>query len=118
MVLIGISTFLPTYVQGVMGYSPSIAGITLGAMSIGWPLASSIGGRYMLRIGMRRMTISGSIFIILGTIFYIMMRPEYGPFYVGTASFVTGVGLGLLSTASLLIVQGSTEWQMRELRRL
>ncbi len=113
MVLIGISTFLPTYVQGVMGYSPSIAGMTLGAMSIGWPLASSIGGRYMLRIGMRRMTISGSIFIILGTIFYIMMRPEYGPFYVGTASFVTGVGLGLLSTASLLIVQGSTEWQMR-----
>jgi len=112
-VLIGITAFLPTYVQGVMGYSPSIAGITLGMMSIGWPLASSIGGRFMYKIGLRRMSISGTIAIFGGTIFFVLLRPEYGPIFAGAGAFLTGVGLGLLSTASLLIVQGSTERQMR-----
>ena len=105
MVLIGISTFLPTYVQGIMGYSPSIAGFTLGMMSIGWPLASTIGGRYMHRIGLRRMSVSGCVAIILGTIIFVLLKPEYGPVYAGSGAFLTGVGLGLLSTASLLIVQ-------------
>lgn len=113
MVLIGISTFLPTYVQGIMGYSPSIAGFTLGMMSIGWPLASTIGGRYMHRIGLRRMSVSGCVAIILGTIIFVLLKPEYGPVYAGSGAFLTGVGLGLLSTASLLIVQGSTDWNMR-----
>lgn len=112
-VLIGISAFLPTYVQGVMGYSPSIAGITLGAMSIGWPLASSIGGRFMMRIGLRRMSVSGTVVLFAGTIFFVLLRPEYGLVFAGTGSFLSGVGLGLLSTASMLVVQGSAEPQMR-----
>lgn len=113
MVLIGISTFLPTYVQGVMEYSPSIAGLTLGMMSIGWPLASTLGGRFMHRIGLRRMSVSGSVAIILGTIVFMFLKPEFGPVYAGSGAFLTGVGLGLLSTASMLIVQGSTEWKVR-----
>ncbi len=42
IMLIGISSFLPTFVQGVMERSPIVAGFTLTTMSIGWPIASSI----------------------------------------------------------------------------
>src|SRR5699024_10976078 len=37
--MMGLSSFLPTYVQGVMGHSAIVAGFTLTVMSIGWPLA-------------------------------------------------------------------------------
>jgi len=113
IVLIGISAFLPTYVQGVMGYSPLISGLTLGMMSIGWPLASTIGGRFMHQIGLRRMSVIGCATIIAGAVMFILLKPEYGPVYAGVGAFLSGVGFGLLSTASLLIVQGSTEWNMR-----
>jgi len=113
IVLIGISAFLPTYVQGVMGYSPLISGLTLGMMSIGWPLASTIGGRFMHQIGLRRMSVIGCATIIAGAVMFILLKPEYGPVYAGLGSFLSGVGFGLLSTASLLIVQGSTEWSLR-----
>jgi EmrB/QacA subfamily drug resistance transporter len=106
-VLIGISSFLPMYVQGVMSRTPSIAGITLGMMSIGWSLSSGIGGRYLNRIGLRRMSFIGSLVIACGTIFFILLRPEHGPVFAGIGAFLTGVGLGLLATASLLIVQVS-----------
>jgi len=46
IMLIGISSFLPTFVQGVMERSPIVAGFTLTAMSIGWPIASTLQENY------------------------------------------------------------------------
>jgi len=113
IVLIGISAFLPTYVQGIMGYSPLISGLTLGMLSIGWPLASTIGGRYMHQIGLRRMSVLGCATIIAGAVIFVLLKPEYGPVFAGAGAFLSGVGFGLLSTASLLIVQSSTDWNKR-----
>lgn len=47
MMLMGISTFLPTFVQGVMGKSAMVAGFTLTTMSIGWPIASTVAGGFI-----------------------------------------------------------------------
>src|SRR5207302_10320829 len=43
--LYGQSTFMPPFVQGVMGASPTMSGFVLAGSSVSWPLASSIGGR-------------------------------------------------------------------------
>src|SRR5690625_1724818 len=39
MILISVSSYLPTFIQGVMGKSAIIAGFALTVMSIGWPIA-------------------------------------------------------------------------------
>jgi EmrB/QacA subfamily drug resistance transporter len=39
-IVIGVSGFLPTYVQGVMGYSASVAGIAYAGTSVAWAIAS------------------------------------------------------------------------------
>ena len=49
MMLIGITSFLPMYVQGVMGRSAIVAGFTLTIMSIGWPLGSALSSRFFGR---------------------------------------------------------------------
>ena len=43
MAMIGLTTFLPMYVQVVMGRSPLIAGFMLTAMVLGWPIGATIG---------------------------------------------------------------------------
>ena len=42
--LYGQSTFLPPFVQGVMGATPTIAGFVLASSSVSWPLASAWAG--------------------------------------------------------------------------
>lgn len=45
MAVIGLTTFLPMYVQAVMGGSPLEAGFMLTAMVLGWPIAATLGAR-------------------------------------------------------------------------
>ncbi|MFS8639537.1 MAG: MFS transporter, partial [Symbiobacteriaceae bacterium] len=39
IILIGLSSTVPTFVQGVLGRSPVVAGFAVATLSIGWPLA-------------------------------------------------------------------------------
>lgn len=112
-VMIGVTTFLPTFVQGVMGLSPTVAGFTLCAMSIGWPLASAFSGKIMLRYGYRKTSIAGGIILILGAIFFLTLVPEKGPIWAGIGSFLIGVGMGLTSTTFIVSIQSSVDWQTR-----
>src|SRR3982074_3608461 len=50
-IMFGVTTYVPLWVQEVQGGSPYNAGVAVGAMSIGWPLASAFAGWFMVRIG-------------------------------------------------------------------
>src|SRR5690606_17037232 len=39
--IFGTSSFIPTFVQGSLGQTAVVAGLSLGAMSVGWPIAST-----------------------------------------------------------------------------
>ncbi|MFI4981395.1 MAG: MFS transporter, partial [Nevskiales bacterium] len=45
--------FLPTYVQGAMGRSPTTTGIVIAVLSVVWALASVVAGRLMVRTSYR-----------------------------------------------------------------
>jgi EmrB/QacA subfamily drug resistance transporter len=49
-VMMGISAFLPAYVQGAMGHTALAGGLVLGAMSVSWAVASIVGARLMARL--------------------------------------------------------------------
>jgi MFS family permease len=53
VLLIGMTTFLPTYVQGVHQTTTLVAGFVLAATSLGWSLSSTFSSRLYLRIGFR-----------------------------------------------------------------
>lgn len=61
VMMIGLSSFLPTFVQGVMERSPTVAGFTLTAMSIGWPIASMVSGRLLMKIGFKSTSLLGGV---------------------------------------------------------
>ena len=45
VVLIGLVSYVPTYVQGVLGTGALVAGFALAAMTLGWPIAAALSGR-------------------------------------------------------------------------
>ncbi|CQR47951.1 Multidrug resistance protein 3 [Paraliobacillus sp. PM-2] len=113
MIILGLSSFLPTYVQGVMGYSPIIAGFTLSTMSIGWPIASTTAGHLVLKIGFRPTAILGGIALVTGGTLFMFLEPGNGPIYAGFSSFVIGLGMGLTSTTFIVAIQNSVDWKTR-----
>lgn len=113
VMLIGISSFLPAFVQGVMERSPIVAGFTLTAMSIGWPIAAAVSGRLLLRIGYRKTSLFGGAALILGSILFVTLKPEAGPLWAAAGSFFVGVGMGLTSTAFIVSIQSTVAWQQR-----
>ena len=113
IMLIGISSFLPAYVQGVMGKTPIIAGFTLTAMSIGWPIASTLSGRMLITMGYRMTSIIGGGFLIAGSLFFALMTADSGPLWAAAGSFLIGVGMGLTSTAFIVSIQSTVNWQQR-----
>ncbi|WP_051271096.1 MDR family MFS transporter [Shimazuella kribbensis] len=111
--MIGLASFLPTYVQGIMGSSALVAGFALTAMSVGWPIAASATAKLFPKIGFRYTAILGGIFLILGSIFFITLDPMKGPIWAGIGSFVIGVGMGFATSTFTISIQSSVGWETR-----
>ena len=113
IMLIGISSFLPTFVQGVMERSPIVAGFTLTTMSIGWPIASAYAGKLLLKFGFRKTSIIGGVSLILGSVLFVTLTKEMGPLWAALGSFFFGIGMGLTSTTFIVSIQSTVEWKQR-----
>ena len=111
--LISLSTFLPTYMQGVMGSSARTAGYALAVMSLGWPLASTVAGRMLLWLGARRTSLIGSFFLLVGALFFATLSQERSVLWAMSGSFLIGIGMGFTNTAYIVTIQNSVPWNMR-----
>jgi len=113
MMLLGLTTVLPIYLQGVLGRSALVAGSTLSTLVIGWPLAVMFSGRLYRAFGIRPTLLAGSVLLPLGAVFLLFLGPQSTPSIAGIGLFVMGFGMGLVSMTSIALVQDSVEWSMR-----
>ena len=113
MAMIGLTTFLPMYVQAVMGRSALVAGFTLTVMVLGWPLGATIAARCFGRFGLRACLLFGAVLVPAGTLAFVTLGPTSSPWVAGAGSFVMGLGMGFLSTAAIVMVQESVGWSER-----
>ncbi|HEX3016052.1 MAG TPA: MFS transporter [Desulfobacteria bacterium] len=113
VIMIGVTTFLPTYVQGVLGKSPTVAGFTLGAMSIGWPLAAAAAGRLILKVGVRSTALLGGVLLVIGGILFVLLGLVNTTVWAATGSLLIGAGMGFSSTTFIIAIQNSVNWSTR-----
>src|SRR5256885_10833358 len=112
--MISMVTYVPLYVQGVLGGSPTEAGSAITPMVIGWPIASAISGRALPRVGFRVLVRSGLVISAAGAAaLALLLRPGVSLHVPQAMSAIFGVGLGLANTALLIAVQTSVEWRQR-----
>jgi EmrB/QacA subfamily drug resistance transporter len=105
--LFGSVSFIPLFVQAVMGTTATQAGITITPMLLGWVTASIIGTRLMLTIGYRKLGLIGTGVFTVGA--FLMSRAGMNTSQVSLMIFVAlmGIGMGLSIPSYLIAVQTS-----------
>ena len=105
MALMGLTTFLPMYVQGVLQRSPVVAGLALTVMMVGWPVGATLAARSLHRFKLRSILIWGGAFIPAGAVMFYILTPLSSPMVAAVGSLVMGFGMGLCSVACLILIQ-------------
>ena len=107
--MFGSISFIPLFVQAVLGTSATEAGITITPMLLGWVTASIIGTRMLLTVGYRRLAISGTALLVVGA--FLMSRVDVNTSRAMLMVFVTlmGIGMGFSIPALLIAVQTTVE---------
>jgi EmrB/QacA subfamily drug resistance transporter len=112
-IVMALSAFLPSYVQGVMGNSAMASGVALGLMSLAWPVGAMFAGRIMLRSSYRLATVSGGIALTAGGLVLVFLDPTSSLGWVCAGTILTGLGLGLANNTIVVVVQASVDWGQR-----
>lgn len=112
-VLIGLTEYVPTYLVVTTGVQPIVAGLALGALTVGWPVATTFAGRLYLRFGFRPTTILGGAILVAGTTGLALTTLAPSIVTVAITCFVIGAGFGFSAVSSLVAAQSSVGWNER-----
>lgn len=111
--LIGLTEYVPTFLTVTTGTPPIVAGLALGALTLGWPVAATVAGRLYLRFGFRPTTILGGVVLVLGISGLAAATLAPSVWVVAAVCFVIGAGFGFSAVTSLVAAQSSVDWNER-----
>jgi MFS family permease len=111
--VVGLTSFVPSFVEYVLHRTPLIAGFTVATLSLGWPIAASQSGRLYLRIGFRNTSLIGAALSLVAALGMVRVRDDSTIAWVAGCCFVLGLGMGLVASPSLIAMQSVVGWARR-----
>ena len=105
MVIMGITAFVPGFVQAVLGRSAGQAGAVLAAMMVVWVLGSTASGRLMVHTSYRVTALIGAGTMAGGCAWLAGLGAHTSLLSVAAATALIGWGLGFCNTTWLVAVQ-------------
>jgi multidrug resistance protein len=112
-ILMGLTSYVPTYLEGSLQIRPIVAGLALAALTIGWPATASVAGKLYLRWGFKRTAVVGATLVIAGASVLAATAHRPSVAVVAAVCFVIGGGMGLLAVPTLIAAQSSIGWEER-----
>ncbi|SDC18874.1 MDR family MFS transporter [Shouchella lonarensis] len=112
-IILSISSFLPTYMQGVLQVSPLIAGLSLTTLSVGWSTSAVVAGKMMLKTGFKKTASIGAVALLIGASLYVLLHVTAQVWLAACASLIIGVGMGFCSMTYIVSLQSSVAWNVR-----
>ena len=113
VLLVGLTSYVPLYAQGVLGHGALMAGFALAALTLGWPLSASNAGRLYLSIGFRATMVIGSLFGLAGALLLLTIDGDSSLFHLAVPCFVMGIGFGFAVAPSVIAAQSAVGWESR-----
>jgi len=105
----GTISFIPLFVQSVLGATPTQAGIAVTPMLLGWVACSIIGSRILLRVGYRRLSLIGTSLFVVGASLLAFFGADANRVFVMVFVTLMGMGMGLAIPAYVIAVQTTVE---------
>jgi MFS family permease len=106
--LLGSSFVVSTYLQVVRNYNAIQTGVIFTAATLGILLSSLAAGRLAKRYAPRPLIMTGFVTTIAGIILLlVMVKGHPGAWYFAPGLFLIGVGLGIMLTPSVNVVQSA-----------
>jgi EmrB/QacA subfamily drug resistance transporter len=108
MGMFGVIIYLPLFMQGVLGVSPTRSGNLLTPLMMGAVFGSTISGQAIARSGQyKAVAVTGSILAATGAILFARMDASTQWFYVAVGMIISGLGMGLLQPVYTVAVQNA-----------
>lgn len=109
--LMGCMTFIPTFLQYVMGISATMSGVRMLPMVVGLMATSITSGNVVSKTGKYRMfPIAGAIVMGIGMYLMSTLDQTSGFWREAGAMFVLGAGIGLAMQVLTIIVQATVDY--------
>ncbi|RED85261.1 MULTISPECIES: MDR family MFS transporter [Cohnella] len=112
-IVAGVTIYIPLWIQNVMGLSATLSGLMLMPMSLAWPFASNLSGRYMFRFGARRFMLLGTIMVACGALWLFTLHEGSSYWNVIGLLVLIGFGMGCINTPAIVTIQNSAADNMR-----
>ena len=110
---LAVSTYLPPFVQGVLGRTPIEAGAAVLATSVGWSSGSVVIAFFLEHLGPRRTALLGTLCWAIGSAILVTLdRSSPLPLAV-VAAAILGLGMGLTVFPVLVAAQSAVGWSRR-----
>jgi EmrB/QacA subfamily drug resistance transporter len=105
MGVFGAISYLPLYLQGVLGMTAWGTGLVILLLSMGWTAGSLLAGQGINHIGYRFVAIAGMSLLALG--YFVLIAPQLkaGIAPIAVSSLVIGLGMGLANLTTLVAAQ-------------
>ena len=113
VLLLGLTSYVPLFAQGVLGTGAIVAGFALAAMTIGWPIAAATSGRLYLRFGFRATMLFGSVVVLAGAGLLLTVDASSSVLQLAAPNFVMGLGFGFVASPSVVAAQSAVGWDRR-----
>ncbi|MCD9189570.1 MAG: MFS transporter [Pyrinomonadaceae bacterium] len=107
--MFGAISFIPLFAQGALGSTATEAGSLLTPLMLSWVSMSIIGGRLLLRVGYRPITVVGFVILTVGFVLLALFGRETPRFWLYFDLVLIGCGLGLTMLTLLIAVQQAVE---------
>ena len=108
LVLMGTSFVVSAYLQVVRHYNAIQTGVIFTAATVGILLSSLAAGRLAKRFQQRSLILTGFVITIPGIVVLVaMVKGHPGAWYFAPGLFLIGVGLGVMLTPSVNVVQSA-----------
>ncbi|RNB91679.1 DHA2 family efflux MFS transporter permease subunit [Brevibacillus fluminis] len=105
--MFGAIMFVPFFMQGIIGMSPSESGTNMLPLMLSMMVTSILGGRFVRKVGIRKQIMFGMVLMGIGFVLLSMMNLDTTKFVAAANLVVLGLGMGLVMPVITLALQES-----------
>jgi predicted MFS family arabinose efflux permease len=105
MGVFGAISFMPLYLQGVLGMTATGTGLVILALSMGWTIGSLAAGQGINKIGYRYVAAAGMSLLAFGYAVFVIPYLNSGIAAVVLSATAIGIGMGMANLTTLVAAQ-------------